>query len=133
MSHTHTHTHTRSVETCKTNQKPSIHEPKNQKPSNQNKFVSACCPSLRVPFLTLLLLQLLVAGRVSLQAGGSGAASTLPAAAGLELDLHHARPGLGARSQGAKPSTCWGGRASESESPRGSSRMLGGGELPARG
>ena len=25
------HTHTRSVETCKTNQKPSIHEPKNPK------------------------------------------------------------------------------------------------------
>jgi len=69
-----------------------------------------------VPFLTLLLLQLLVAGRVSLQAGGSGAASTLPAAAGLELDLQHARPGLGARSQGAKLSTCWGRRASESES-----------------
>ena len=43
-----------------------------------------------MPFLTLLLLQLLVAGRVSLQAGGSGAASTLPAAAGLELDLQHA-------------------------------------------
>ena len=25
------HTHTRSVETCKTNKKPSIHEPKNPK------------------------------------------------------------------------------------------------------
>ena len=51
------------------------------------------------------LLQLLVAGRVSLQAGGSSAASAVPAAAGLKLDLQHARPGLGARSQGAKPST----------------------------
>ena len=57
-----------------------------------------------LPHATLLL-QLLVAGRVSLQAGGSGAASTLPAAAGLKLDLQHARLGLGGRSQGAKPST----------------------------
>ena len=51
-----------------------------------------------LPHATLLL-QLLVAGRVSLQAGGSDAASTLPAAAGLKLDLQHARPGLGGRSQ----------------------------------